>query len=421
MYTAMQLPFSKYSSYDSFNEIASKNNFDNNYRVMYNYSYTDNTNDTLLINKNSSLRYFSSVINGNVIAFFNRNGSNAGNNNYRISAFDSPLLVSLMGNKYFYLTEDFGNGIYKKVDAYSVKSYDYEKKIDETKDVFLYENPYALTLGYVIESDYSYEEGLDIATYQNNIIKAFTGTDKDVLFNLEYEIVEDSEECSKTQLYYSCREYRIKNTGKKRNVYVYSPLSEYVINSSVRAYLNGMKPLAISSKDNTIDLVLRYEGDLSAENVDVFTYDEDNLLSALTSLQENSMHDIVIDKNVLTGKLDTNKDGILFLTFPYDENFKIYVDGKKVDYFSVLDKSFIGLNVTTGSHDIKVEYTNDSLALYIIASIGSLLVTLILYFVINRKLDNKINLEKEQEEMLKAKRLENKSNKGSKNNKKKKK
>ena len=72
IYTASELPYGKVNNYDELLELANKNDFDDNYRVIYNYSYTDRTNDTLLLNKNSSTRYFSSVINGNVLNFFDR-------------------------------------------------------------------------------------------------------------------------------------------------------------------------------------------------------------------------------------------------------------------------------------------------------------------------------------------------------------
>ena len=66
-YTASELPYGKNTSYTSFKEMVSKNEFDPTYRVEYNYSYTDYFNDSLLVNKNSSLRYFSSIVYDNVL------------------------------------------------------------------------------------------------------------------------------------------------------------------------------------------------------------------------------------------------------------------------------------------------------------------------------------------------------------------
>lgn len=413
IYTAVELPFGKYSSYDSFKEIAMKNNFDDNYRVMYNYSYTDLTNDTLLLNKNSSLRYFSSVINGDVIIFLDRNNSNVGNNNYRVSAYDSPLLLSLLGNKYFYLVDDFSNGIYNKKETYNVGSFDYVQGYYDYKDVYLYENPYALTLGYVIDSDVKYEKNMDTVDYQNAIMRAFSGYDKNIMIRLDYTTNENEESCVNSN-YYSCMGYAIRNNTKNKQILVYSLLTEYSVKNKSKMYLNGVKPLLISTLDNNVNLVLKYQGDLTKERFLTATYDKDNLIEGLKLLQKNMLNNITIDKNIMKANLNTDKDGILLLTIPYDKNFKIYVDNKKVDYYSVLDKSFVGLDVTKGEHDIKVEYTNDNFKLYVLGSLGGLIITLVLYFVINRKI-NKKNIEKKLEEerilLERQKKQEEKKNK----------
>ena len=67
-----------------------------------------------------------------------------------------------------------------------------------------------------------------------------------------------------------------------------------------------------------------------------------------------------VSDNILTGELDSNKDGILFLSIPYDNNFEIYVDGREVDYYSLLDGTFIGLDIGVGEHDIKLEYVDNN-------------------------------------------------------------
>lgn len=419
LYTADQLPFGKYSSYDSFMELVDFNEFDDNYRVMYNYSYTDFMNDTFLLNKNSSSRYFSSVINGNVLKFFERNLSAVGNNNYKLSAYDSPLLVSLLGNKHLYLTDELNSSIYKKIDSYEIDSYNYVNAADETKKIYLYENPYALSLGYVIENDASYEEEMNLVDYQNKIIKAFTGNDKDVLIKLEHELIKDSDAC-KNSPFSSCKTYDIKNNTNNVLVYVYTLFERYSLTNNAKHYLDVNKPLLLSSLDHNINLTLEYQGYVDDRDFLAATYNESNLIESLTSLQENMLKNIKVSDNVLTGELDSNKDGILFLSIPYDNKFKIYVDGKKVDYYSVLDKSFIGLDIKEGSHDIKLEYVDEDLKWYVMASVSSLIVTFVLYYFINKAIiKRKIEEERIMLEQLndrnakkeKKKKIKNKKNK----------
>lgn len=415
IYTATQLPLGKYSSYDSLIEVGNLNEFDDNYRVFYDYSYTDFTNDSFLLD-NSSLRYFSSVINGNVLNFFRLNGSAVGNNNYMISAYDSPLLISLMGAKYLYLTDEFNNSIYKRVDSYEIDNYNYIEAKDDTKDVYLYENPYALSLGYVINDDVSYKEEWDMVEYQNAIIKAFTGNDSDVLIKLEHTLLDKGEECFNSA-FYSCESFDIVNNTNNSLVYVYTLFDRYSIDNTVVQHLDVNKPLLLSSLSKNIKLTLEYSGIIYEENFVAVTYNSTNLVDSLSSLQQDMLENIEIDKNVLTGEIDSSKDGILFLSLPYDDRFKIYVDGEEVEYYSVLDDAFVGLDIEEGKHDIKIVNVDKNYKIYLIITGVSIFITFVLYYFINRKITKRLD----EEERIRQEEINNKMNKKEKKKKKKRK
>lgn len=413
IYTASELPFGKYSSYDDLKKVSSYKKFDDNYRVMYNYSYTDYSNDTLLLNKNSSIRYFSSVINGDVIKFFEKNQSTTGNNNYRISAYDSPLIISLMGNKYIYLTKELNNSIYEKIDSHKIKSYNYVIGKMETKDVYLYENPYALSLGYVIEKDAKYDKKIHFVDYQNKLIKSFTGYDKDAIIKLDFTSTTDSEDC-KTGNYYSCKTYQITNDTNNILVYVYSFFDEYGTQNNTNSYIDVNKPILLSTINKKIDLTLKYNGPLNDEDFAATTYDEEALIKHLNILKENMLEDIKIDETTLTGNIDSSKKGTLFLSIPYDNHFKIYVDNKEVEYYSILNNAFIGLDIEKGKHKIKVEYVNNSYITYIISSILSIFITLLLYRFINKKVEKRHEEERKELERLEEIKSKRKSKKNKK-------
>ena len=98
----------------------------------------------------------------------------------------------------------------------------------------------------------------------------------------------------------------------------------------------------------------------------------------------------------MTGNIDAKKNGILFLSIPYEKDFSIYVDGKKTKHFSLLDKTFTGLNIKEGNHKIKIIYKNNNLIWYIIISIVSLIVTFIISHILNQKIDYKKQIEKQK-------------------------
>ena len=414
IYTASQLPFGKYSSYDDLKRLDSFNQYGDDYRGLYNYSYTDYTNDTMLLNHHSSLRYFSSVINGNVLNFFNRNLSCVGNNNYRISTYDSPLLLSLLGNKYYYFTKEFNNDMFRFVDSYQFKSYDYTKGRDDTKDVYLYENPYALSIGYVIDKDFSYKKGMDLIDYQNGIIKAFTGSDKDVMIKLKYTASTDSESCLNHRDY-SCVNYSIDNPTNNPFVYVYTNFKSYNLDNQVTVYGDSERPLLISSLDKKLNLTLTSDVDLTKEFFVVSTYDKFNLIDNLSLLQKNMIRDVKVHKNIMNAKIDSSKDGILFLSIPYDNHFHIFVDGKRVKYYSLLNDAFIGLDIKEGHHNIKIKYENERYQLYLILSGSSIIITFGLCFILNKRITKK----QEEEKVRLAIELEKQKNRKNKKSKKK--
>ena len=394
-YIASELPYGKNTSYTSFKEIASKGEFDPSYRVEYNYSYTDFFNDSLLVNKNSSLRYFSSIIYDTVLYFYRKTGSVNGLTNYTVSAYDSPLLNSMFGNKYFYLLHDFNNGIYQKLDTYRIGSYDYVNHRYAYRNVYLFENPYALSLGYMIQSDTKYENGTNLVDYQNQIIKAFTGIDKDVLIRLETTLLDDPENCPPNDDFPYCASYVIHNNTNNKISYAYTPFSVYSIRSDIKAYIDINIPLVLHAYQDDVNLVVKHNQDLQTDKFLAMTYNKTNLIEQLDILRKNMLENVVIDKNVLTGDINTNKSGILFLSIPYDKKFKIYVDDVETEYFPLLDNTFIGLNLTEGKHKIKLEYTNPGWKYYVMSSIVSIIVTAILYIFINKKVTKK-QLEEEK-------------------------
>jgi len=406
IYTSSQLPFEKDTSYDTLNEVASWNSFDDNYRVMYNYTYTDYMGDALLVNQNSSLRYFSSVINGNLLKFFDRNLSVVGNNNYRISAYDSPLLLSLMGNKYMYLTEELNNSIYKKVDSYQIDSYDYESAKMITKDVYLYDNPYALSLGYIIEKDVDYVDSMDLVDYQNEMIKSFSGIDKDAVIRLDFSVSSDSEYCSNSE-YITCNTYTITNPTNNVLINAYGMFDRYTLPNTCKIYLDVNRPVLISTIDKVVDLTFEYNGFLEdSERFVASTYNNDNLIESLSHLQENMLTNIEIDGDTLVGKINSSKSGILFLSIPYDKNFEISVDGVLVDYYSLLNDTFIGLDLEEGEHDIKLQYVDKKVKWYVISTIISIIVTVILYYFINKKIKKRIEAEEKiREQRIKEQKM----------------
>ena len=105
----------------------------------------------------------------------------------------------------------------------------------------------------------------------------------------------------------------------------------------------------------------------------------------LKLLQNNMLHNVKVNKNVMSGEIDSSKDGILFLSIPYDDRFDIYVDGKETKYYSLLNDTFIGVDIKKGKHNVLLKYDNSgNYKWYILASVFSIIISLIVKYFGNR-------------------------------------
>lgn len=194
-------------------------------------------------------------------------------------------------------------------------------------------------------------------------------------------------------------------------MYVYGLFDEFSIDNNHKMYMDISRPIIISSVDKEIYLTLFYSFDLIEENFLAVTYDKNNLVDSLSYLQEDMLENIKIKGNVLSASIDSSKSGKLFLSIPYSDKFKVYVDNQEVDYYPLLDNAFLGLDIEEGIHDITVKYIDDEIKWYVIVSFAFLIITIFLYFTINKVIIKRQIEEKRQQELLKEKREKNKEKK----------
>lgn len=75
--------------------------------------------------------------------------------------------------------------------------------------------------------------------------------------------------------------------------------------------------------------------------------------------------------NTFKGHITAKKDGVLYLAFPYSDGYTIYVDGRKAEKI-LLGKGNMGVELSSGEHEIKLEYHTPGFALGIIISCAGL-------------------------------------------------
>lgn len=120
------------------------------------------------------------------------------------------------------------------------------------------------------------------------------------------------------------------------------------------------------------------------------------------SSQDCLGHESVLNNNVesfnlavlngrhVVGSANLVKTGILYLAIPYDQGFSALVDGKSVSVLNVSD-GFVGIELTSGSHSIELDYFPPLLKIGLLISIITL-VFFVFYIIIiyKRKLNEKV-------------------------------
>ena len=92
-------------------------------------------------------------------------------------------------------------------------------------------------------------------------------------------------------------------------------------------------------------------------------------------LKKNQIEYTKYKDNIIEGTINVEKNQLIFTSIPYDTNWKISIDGERVNAIRILD-SLIGVEVRPGKHKIKMEYKSNFLIPFLV-SITSLIVVVV--------------------------------------------
>ena len=302
-----------------------------------------------------------------------------------------PIFNSLLGIKYIH-----------NIDKIDVIDYNYIKKIKSDNFfgigdyAYIYENKNALSLGYVIDKNFdgNYQLTKDNGFVNlNNLFKSMTGQKKDIFKKIKK--VKTNEENVYTihvsddskYLYITTNYDMAINFGQRYQIFI----NNKYIDSFNDAFLGSNK---IKNKYYNQDIEIRLSNTSSdrINDFDIYYFDEEVFKEGINILKQNQLKNIVIKGNKVSGEIDLEKDGLMFLSIPYDEGWNIYVDGKKFSYKKMAD-IFIGIDLSKGNHNIKMKFYPKGLIIGCIISCisGLFIVFYIFKFFLHNSKQNKKN------------------------------
>jgi len=86
-----------------------------------------------------------------------------------------------------------------------------------------------------------------------------------------------------------------------------------------------------------------------------YSFNPESFKTICAELNDGGLNVTAHSDTLIKGTLSASSNGTLFLSLPYDENFKITVDGKETETFEVLG-ALTGISVSAGKHDIEIKY-----------------------------------------------------------------
>lgn len=149
------------------------------------------------------------------------------------------------------------------------------------------------------------------------------------------------------------------------------------------------------SNERTIKIKFKYSGEYKYDSLKVYSLSMNEMINDINKFSDNSLNNLNIRDNRITGNINLEKDGILFLSIPYNKGFSAFVNGMKTPILNA-NIAYMALPLKAGENNIVLTYETPyfNLGLKISATISILLLS---YFVIdilitsNKKRKNSTN------------------------------
>lgn len=396
---------------------------DSFYRVAPTEIETRNLNSSLVMDFNG-INIFSSTVDGSFVDF-NKAMDNSTWSMILYKGFDNRTFLNTLTNvKYVTTSKDFENYI-----PYGHKHYS-DLTLDDTA-YSVYENEYALPLGYTYSATVSEDElntysGLNkqeillqAASVSNNnspskvavnslpttakeieITDYHTGngvtlnnnqlivSEKDASLTLYFESLPDCE----TYIEYTGRGLPL--LGARGHVLDFDISCNDTIGYS---YVMRAKENTYTTNQNVFLYNLGYHEDsltsctIQFKNLGTFTFDSIKLYAQpmesypaqINALKEDVLENVKMTSNTVTGTISLDKDKLLVMGIPYQNGWTAYVDGKETE-IQKANYMFSGLFLEAGEHSIEFRYRLPGIKISLLLT-GIGIVIFIAALIIRRK------------------------------------
>ena len=305
---------------------------------------------------------FSSSAYSDGTAFYKKMGMEASTNAYSITG-STPFADSLLSVKYKVFEEEEKNA--KALNL---------REIANDGTVYMYQNIDTMPLSFVLTDDFLKDFDMtsgNPATVQNNFSRTLKlGT---VLNKKSVEITGTTAKFTTEEDgdYYAF----VRDKGIKEVVVNYPTTSKSFKNLN-RGYL-----LELGYLDKDVEMSFRNDTNDDQLLIEVFRFNFETLKKVVEALKQNAEFKIIsFDETRINYNLNVKNAGTCVISLPYDDGFKVFVDGEEVEKKKVMD-FMLGFDVGVGQHEILVTYRPVGLLLGAIFTLTGILVLIAIYIL----------------------------------------
>lgn len=301
-----------------------------------------------------SVSLFSSVANADVTEFFRKIGCEGSTNAYSITG-STPLVDSLLSVKYA---------------LYQGSQENPNLLLNRFSDpIYLYENPCTLPLGYMLPEELVENWKLDMPNPVNvqndmaNILNApkvlaeILGEENGTSFSFVPD--EDGE----YYVYVLNKRVKSVSVSKGENVTNFDNIGRgYLLEIG---YCKANETVTVENRDDSEEL-----------NARAYLFEPEGLRTIYECLNRQPLILTKWEEDQLEGTVEVKEAGTLFLSIPYDKGWRIFVDGTERTPKKVFD-TFLGLELTEGHHQIRLEYQPKGLKEGVLISFSAVILLLL--------------------------------------------
>ncbi len=385
------------------------------YRVELTKWYT--LNDPAMYGYNG-VSQFSSMANSNTTTFLRLIGlpaSEAGNRYYYANT--SPLTNMLLNVQYLIAKDGYN------ADELTVS------RVETSGQAKLYENLYDLSMAYMVDEkteSYVVDSTVNAFDVQNALFRRITGLKEDLFTQIDithvghtgYDVVRKS---------YGSYSYTRQNDAPSTSFlkYNYTAQQDGMLYAYMKVsnaddmdvYYNGTKmhsyeiakqpyitPVGNYRAGDMVTLRCDLGSDAKSGTINVYFYqlNQDVLDAGYAALADEVMTLTEFDDTSFRGEVTAKQDGCLYLSVPYEEGWRVYVDGQQAELIPLFD-AMCGVHLTAGTHTIEMRYSPAGFRTGLLIAIGSAALLVLLWLWERRRKKNApAQTETEAEESVPA-------------------